>query len=471
MNTRQNYDRQLSGVLHVIASHTDAESCIDFILQTALEAFGTTGAAFRSDFYPGLNRSAGETVDVDPAAAHANGSADAAAGILALPIQAGDDRVGVLTLALPSMPDDRHLLDALVDGLTLVLVRERSQNAAGKSRLVHQSVLTAVPDPVLIFDADWRLWSANPAAEALFGYVEGKTLAEIAQSDELVAFAQGGKPLAEWGKSGKTYLPICQPIGDAPDGWTLVLRDISRIKKLNQNQHEFIQVVSHDIRSPLTTIRGFTEMMSAIGEFNDKQKYYADKVQSGITQITALVDNIQDAGRFDVETGFYVMNRSPVEMREMVTRIARSQLIPSDKPELSISSSVADDVPLINADKLMLERAVTNLVDNAVKYTPNGGKIEALACVRDGSVVVSVRDNGPGISPENQKLLFQRHVRLPRKDRRRISGSGLGLFIVKSVAQRHGGDAWVESVENVGSTFSFNIPLKGANLIKPGDVG
>ena len=124
--------------------------------------------------------------------------------------------------------------------------------------------------------------------------------------------------------------------------------------------------------------------------------------------------------------------------------------------------------PIINADGNMLERAITNLVDNAIKYTPNGGHVDALVYLNAGSVIVGVRDNGLGISPENQKQLFQRHVRLVRPEHKRIKGTGLGLFIVKSVAQRHGGDAWVDSTEGVGSTFSFNIPLKGANLVIPG---
>ncbi|PJF21648.1 MAG: histidine kinase, partial [Phototrophicales bacterium] len=115
-----------------------------------------------------------------------------------------------------------------------------------------------------------------------------------------------------------------------------------------------------------------------------------------------------------------------------------------------------------------LERAITNLVDNAIKYTPNGREIQIGVKRQDEKIIVSVKDNGLGISPEHQKLLFERHVRIPRKEHKRVKGSGLGLFIVRSVARRHGGNAWVESEEGVGSTFYISIPLNEENLFGDG---
>jgi signal transduction histidine kinase len=108
---------------------------------------------------------------------------------------------------------------------------------------------------------------------------------------------------------------------------------------------------------------------------------------------------------------------------------------------------------------------VINLVDNAIKYTPNGGKIEVGVKRQKSDVIISVKDNGLGISPEYQKHIFDRHVRIPRKEHKKVKGTGLGLFIVRSVAQRHGGDAWLESIEGQGTTFLLSIPLKGQNLV------
>jgi signal transduction histidine kinase len=245
-----------------------------------------------------------------------------------------------------------------------------------------------------------------------------------------------------------------------------------RLAALNRNQNEFIRIVSHDLRSPLTSMRGYAEMLElgVGGELNERQRQFTEKITAGILSMTSIVENIQDAGRFDPETGFYETSRDAVDVGEVVGRVVHNQLIPAEKEDLSISIWIADDLPIINADVNMLERAVTNLVDNAIKYTPNGGAITISVSrtvdeQHGDHVRISVQDNGLGISAEDQQKLFQRHVRLARRDQKQIKGTGLGLFIVRSVAQRHGGDAWVESEPGKGSTFHISIPLTGLNLL------
>lgn len=337
------------------------------------------------------------------------------------------------------------------------------------------SLLQTIADPLLILDPAKRVVSLNSAAEQLFpqtdGPLVGKAFNKVTDSAGLQAFVHEQAPLEEWSPDESTaYIPRIQPIMNSDQqvaGYMLVLRDITRFKQLNRNQSEFMRIVSHDLRSPLTSMQGFASMLEQglVGELNEKQSQFVEKILSGISQITALVDNIQDAGRFDIETGFYEMQRSYCDLGEVVQRIVSSHLVPAEKQELSITVHVDPDVPIINADSNMLERAITNLVDNAIKYTPNGGKIEVAVRVQGPAVILSVKDTGLGISPENQKQLFQRHVRISRQEFKKIKGSGLGLFIVRSVAQRHGGDAWVESVEGQGTTFFFSIPLSGKNLI------
>jgi signal transduction histidine kinase len=214
-------------------------------------------------------------------------------------------------------------------------------------------------------------------------------------------------------------------------------------------------------------MQGFASMLESqmMGEMNEKQAHFVEKILAGIAQMTSLVDNIQDAGRYDPETGFYEMERTHCDLIEIAHRIVSNHLVPAEKGELTLTVNAASDVPIINADSNMIERALTNLVDNAIKYTPNGGSIEVRVHRRGDDVVLSVRDNGLGISPEHQKHLFERHVRIPRKEHKKVKGTGLGLFIVRSVAQRHGGKAWVESVEGNGSEFCMSIPLNGPNLI------
>ena len=369
------------------------------------------------------------------------------------------------------------------EAVHLLIEKCLQMKQAGESaRQLTTSLLNSITDPALVFDKDWRLLMFNAAAVSLFQLSDdsiGMAIREVVQSDELAAFARRGQTLAEWlpnpensGESEFAAVPRLYPIrheGGSTDGWVLILRDTSQFKKLNRNQSEFVRIVSHDLRSPLTSMQGFASMLELglVGELNEKQAQFVEKILAGIAQITALVDNIQDAGRFDPETGFYEMERAACDVGEIVVRIVQNHLVPAEKQELSIAVSVADDVPIISADTNMLERAITNLVDNAIKYTPNGGKVDVSVHCVDNELHISVRDTGFGVSAEHQKQLFQRHVRLARQEHKKIKGTGLGLFIVKSVAQRHNGNAWVNSVEGEGSTFTMSIPLKDANLIVP----
>ena len=474
VNTTQDHDWQLRDLLHVIATTPDFEATISLILQAALQLTGAAGAAFRSLGDPAVAIQVGDLsgfdLDIAPATSPDFTALDSVPGALVCSVSSGDQLLGVLWLALESLNEaDREALATLLDALVIAVTRAKAQSGEARARQLARSLLDSLADPLLVFDTDWRLLLMNPAAAAIFNAEMGQSLADVVQSDELAAFVEGRQPLSEWVSGEKTFIPYVQPIGaDSADGWVLALRDMTQFKKLNRSQSEFIRIVSHDVRSPLTSMRGFADMMGMVGPLNEKQSQFIGKVLSGINQITTLVDNIQDAGRFDVETGFYEISRSQCDLLEIAHRVVSNVSEITQKHDVEISVLVADDVPIISADTLMIERALTNLVDNAVKYAPEGSKVEVLVYIAAESLIISVRDNGYGISPEDQQQLFQRHVRLARPEHKRVKGSGLGLFIVKSVAQRHGGDAWVESQLGVGTTFSFSIPLKGANLIIPG---
>ena len=183
---------------------------------------------------------------------------------------------------------------------------------------------------------------------------------------------------------------------------------------------------------------------------------------------TAVVE-LARSGKLDPVTGDYQLIRETTDLTEMVRQIAGDFAEAAAKKHLDLRWAAADDLPVVEVDRAMLRSAFTNLVENAVKYTPDEGRVE-IELKRNGSqVVFRVSDNGYGIRPEDQAHLFDRHVRVHRKEWKRVKGSGLGLFIVRSVARRHGGDAWVESEIDVGSSFFVAIPLESANL--PGASG
>lgn len=336
-------------------------------------------------------------------------------------------------------------------------------------------LLRSIPDPLFMCDVDWQLLYLNPAAEFAFGLkgmeMTGQPLTTIAVLSDLPVRAERETLPAELllETNGNVYAPLCFPLlqGDKVEGWLLLLRDITLVKKRIHYQNEFIRLVTHDLRTPLTSVGGYANMLAhnAVGQMNPKQMEFIDKIGSGIEYMRTLVENIQDANRFDPENGFYQMSRAPADIAEVVQRIVKNYLIPAEKQALHLTTLLSPNLPIINADEHMIDRAVTNLIDNAIKYTPNGGTIEVGVEMVDDQLIIGVHDTGYGISPDNQKLIFKRNVRIHRADLPRTRGSGLGLFIVKSAAQRHGGEAWVESEEGQGSRFYISLPLSGENLI------
>ncbi len=481
----------LQNVLRLLANHPETEACVRALLQLVQKLTAADTVRFFLFDEPLLDLSVGRSETLSPNTLHAlsmrlnqgihlnpelpDGAKSGSAYWVAAPVQVEGNTVGLLWMTCPNPTNEATLaaLRSCVDGLTIVaanaVLKDRQENA---NRFMN-SLLNSISDPLLVLDDDKHVLLMNPAAEAVFDVsstdAAGKFLRDVIQSDELAAFAEGTKQeLEEWSLNDKTFVPRVEVVHDAAgqtEGWILALRDVSRFKKLNRNQSEFVRIIAHDLRSPLTAMQGFASMMGMVGELNERQAHFIDRILSGITQMTSLVENIQDAGRYDPENGFYEMSRSQCDLIEMVDKIVSNHLVPAEKQELSISVVTGDDVPIINVDSHMLERAITNLLDNAIKYTPNGSKIEVGVRRDKDKVVVSVKDSGYGISAENQKHLFQRHVRIARQEHKKIKGSGLGLFIVRSVAQRHGGDAWVESDEGQGSTFNIGIPLRGANLV------
>lgn len=340
------------------------------------------------------------------------------------------------------------------------------------------ALLSGMPDPVIVMDREHRVHLLSPAAETLLGVsgasALGRPVAELARDDALrellLALSQGAgqMPAQVATADGSIYAPGAAPIsgenGEAT-GWLLVLRDMTRFKRLNRNMAEFLSTVSHDMRSPLTFMKGYLDMLGMIGPLTDRQVEFVDKISGGVTQMSEMVEKILDAGRLDPHTGSYELAREPADLAEVAHRATQALLEPARKKGLTLTAAIADDLPILNVDRAMLGSAFANLVENAVKYTPEGGTVEVTLGMEQDKIVFRVRDNGYGIPAADRDRLFQRNVRIHRQEWKRVKGSGLGLFIVKNVAQRHGGDAWVESVEGQGSTFCLSIPLDGPNLL------
>jgi signal transduction histidine kinase len=233
------------------------------------------------------------------------------------------------------------------------------------------------------------------------------------------------------------------------------------LKELNEAKSEFVSVVAHELRTPMTSIKGYTEMLlsGSMGELSDRQKHFLEVVHANADRLGKLVSDLLDMSR--IETGKIKLDVQPLQLEEIIeeaTDIIASRV---EAKNLQLEVKLADGLPLVQGDRDRVLRVLTNLLDNACNYTPEGGITLSVYPV-DASLQVSVTDTGIGISPEDQRRLFERFFRADHPVVREQRGTGLGLSIAKSIVELHGGAIWVESELDRGSTFSFTLPVMEA---------
>jgi signal transduction histidine kinase len=260
---------------------------------------------------------------------------------------------------------------------------------------------------------------------------------------------------------GRTLYASASTIISA-DGSTLgrvcVLRDVSHFKALDQMKSEFVATVSHDLRAPLTFMRGYATMLPMVGALNDKQHEFADKIIAGVEQMTVLIDDLLDLGRIEAGVG---LAREPVRMGEVIQEVVTALSPHAVNKGLKLLVEVPAGLPSLAGDATLLRQAVTNLVDNAIKYTGAGGEVRLRAAVEAHTFQLAIADTGVGIAPADQAHLFEKFFRVRQRGSTQVKGSGLGLAIVKSIVERHGGRVWVDSRLGQGSTFFVSLPVNG----------
>ncbi len=345
----------------------------------------------------------------------------------------------------------------------------------GRQRLA--AILASSPDPILVIDQLDHLLLSNPAAWQVLGMnIENSTglpinkaiqqgdLIELLQSpstdrqskeitlpDQRVFLASATAVLAEGQRMGR----VC------------VLRDITHFKQLDSLKTDFVATVSHDLRSPLTLMRGYATMLDGLGHLNEQQTEYVKKIVSAVQDMTHLVNNLLDLGRIDAGVGLQLelvavsdILDKVVEQLKMQAAQKRIQLI-VELPALSL--------PLIEADRALLQQALQNLVENSIKFTRIDGKVQLRADLQKSDMLFEVEDNGAGISPMDLPRLFERFYRGAQQTGKDQRGTGLGLAIVKSIAEKHYGRVWAESQLGKGSIFYISIPLRQSNIVHETD--
>ena len=366
----------------------------------------------------------------------------------------GDDETSVLARSLNRMADE------LEERLILV-ERERSQL---------RTVLEGMVEGVVLTDPTGRILVANDAFRRIFDAqlpVEGRRPLETARvpalQDAIESALEADEPLtreiALGGAQEKVIQASLAAIRErgATVGAVAVFHDVTELKRLESVRQEFVANVSHELRTPLTAIKGYAETLRD-GGLRDPETAaeFVRVIHRHAERLRALIEDLLDLAA--VEQGEARLKPAVVRARDVVAQAeglvrpaaeARGQTLVIDLPA---------DLPDILADRDRLAQILINLLDNAVKFTPEGGRVTLSGKMADGRVVLAVSDNGVGIPPGDLPRIFERFYRVGRSRDRREGGTGLGLAIAKHLTQAMGGTIEVESVQGSGTTFRVSLP-------------
>lgn len=392
-----------------------------------------------------------------------------------------DDELGELRRAF------RRMTQAVVQREQTLETRSEALAATGR-RL--ESVLNATNDGIALLSQEGVFTLVNPRFAALFGMEASELLG--------TSFSRMGPRLLSLFKSGdreiarqrlrellrtpnetaeETYslarpLPrvlrlFSTPVEDAEGfiGRIVVLRDVTRETEADRLKSEFASTVSHELRTPLTAISGNVALLldEKAGPLTDDQREFLTLTRSSAERLTDLINEMLDLSR--LESGGLPMRRIPVDCAPVIQQAVRTLEEQARLRELSLMAVIPENLPLAQADPDRLAQVMLNLISNALKYTPAGGRVVVRAAEEEGWLSIKVSDTGIGIEPEERAQLFSKFFRADNSTTRNIGGTGLGLAISKAIIDQLGGRIWVESTPRIGSTFAFILPLANENTL------
>lgn len=431
---------------------------------------------------------------------------------LAMPLKLGDQVIGVLDVQSDQLysfdEEDLFTLQTLADQISVAIqnahnFREAQELAHSQEQRVEErtaelkmalrqkeaqaqktrAIVEAITDAVIVFDAQDRVISANPAVERVLGLslreflntrlhdivaqegpVEDNTLAIFTAFISSKERIQRGAPLAEcrFDLGDKTieasFAPVLQQDDEGLD-IVAVFRDVTRQARIDQLKEEFISVAAHELKTPMTALQGYTELLlsEAAGKVEPMQAQFLEIIKANVERLVDLSNNLLDHSR--IKAGMVQLKIQKLQLYHLVDEVVVTFRPEIERKELDLTVDVPQDLSAIWGDRGRLVQLLTNLMSNACKYTPGGGRVGIVAHQLNGQIQVDVMDTGIGISRQDQEQLFSRFFRADNPLIREIGGTGLGLSIAKSIVSLHGGKIWVDSELGRGSTFSFTLPL------------
>ncbi|MDY7039720.1 MAG: ATP-binding protein, partial [Chloroflexota bacterium] len=421
--------------------------------------------------------------------------------VVAVPLSTGDDVLGVILLFHPEpnyfTEEHLKLITAAANQITVVvkntelyrLIRRqaerlgsmlRDQRADASQRL---AILESITDGVVVIDVEGIVLSVNRSAQQLLGVSEKEAVGQDVQtlysnlpkdvtdavvetvSRLITAFSiQSCPPQAEvmLERDGRVISAHFAPILDEEHeclGIVTVLRDVTREREIAQAKSEFVSTVAHELRTPMTSIKGYADLIlsGAAGTVSETQEQFLRVIRSNVERLAALVNDLLDISR--IEAGRAKFEVLPLRVDEVAYDVVASLQAEIASGNLELELDIPPGLPAVQGDRNRIVQVLTNLLGNAYKYTPPGGRITLSVRHTDGELQVDVSDTGIGIAPDDLDRVFERFYRADHEFVREQAGTGLGLPIAKSIVEMHGGRIWVRSELGKGSTFSFSLPV------------
>jgi two-component system phosphate regulon sensor histidine kinase PhoR len=302
--------------------------------------------------------------------------------------------------------------------------------------------------------------SALTIDETLTGIIDG--ILELNPGEFKVLSAEITPPEKREGSSDQLYLraqavPFQNRSGEIL-GSVTIIDDITHLKQLDEMKSSFVSMVSHELRSPLSTILSQIKVLmdGLAGELSAKQDDILGKMSRKVEGLVELTNDLLDLSR--IEAGLIVQDKQQVQLMDILENLVGFMQTRAHQKNILLSLN-KNNLPLIHADGKSMEEVFSNLITNAIIYTPEGGAVNVTGEVKGGFLEIKVSDTGYGIAPDQVPLIFDRFYRVKTDKTRGIVGTGLGLPIVKSIVEAHNGTVKVESKEGVGSTFTVRLPL------------
>ena len=325
----------------------------------------------------------------------------------------------------------------------------------------YEFIFANIQDCVLILDEDRRIQLTNRAMEVAFDLpgkeARKRLVSDVINHPDFVSLLNRAHdhPLKYHEinfDDGRIYNAQYTPIGGF--GSVVTMQDISYLKQVDRIKNEFVHTVSHDLRSPLTSVLGYTELIQRVGPLNEQQEEFLDRIRSSVKSITSLVNDLLDLSR--LEAGFDT--RRELVRLDNILRFAVDTLESQfESNNLTLELDIGKDLPELRGNPVRLRQLLDNLLSNAVKYSPQGSTINVSLQAEDNQIIFRVADTGSGIPQSEHARIFEKFYRASNVPDA-VGGSGLGLAIVKSIVDTHQGRIWVESSVGKGSTFFVVLP-------------